>query len=212
MASRNYAAAAYFNQYGSLPSGRNWIAIKRVVMLPPLLDPKGRRNVEAESSRPGEASGPSESLLALEDMRRSRPRPMRPSPATSSVSPAPKPPRVAKPPPPIYPEGPAPSPAKSGGPSKGTQSYGKTSWDGDWKSRRESPWDWNTRTWRRKTLPRKKPPSRFVCHLYVFGYGVHAALLRILRIIFANRTTFCLLWIGDHAVLLGLPSFVPFIC
>ena len=83
MATRNYGAAWYFTQFGCLPSGWNWIAIKHVVMLPPLLDPEGRRNVEAESSRP------SESLLALEDMRRSRPMPMCSSPVTSRFSPAP---------------------------------------------------------------------------------------------------------------------------
>ena len=138
-ASRANAAAVYFNQFGYLPSGWNWLATKHVVMLPPPLDPEGRQNVKEDTSRPCAASEPSESRLALEDVRRSRPAPMSPSPATSSFSPAPKPTRAAKPPPPIYPESTSPSPAKSGGRPKGSQSYGKSTWEGDWKARRETP-------------------------------------------------------------------------
>ena len=117
MATRNYAAAVHFNLYGPLPSAWNWIATKHLVMLPPPLNPEDSYHVEAASVRPGDASEPSESRLALEDKRRSRPRPMSHSPAPSSFSPAPKPPKKAKPPPPIYPESPAPSPAKSRRPS-----------------------------------------------------------------------------------------------
>ena len=58
------------------------------------------------------------------------------SPAPSSLSLAQHPPKAAKPPPPIYPNRIAFSP-------------GNQSWDGDWKTRREAPWDWSTRQWRR---------------------------------------------------------------
>ena len=132
-----------------LPSAWNWIATKHLVMLPPPLDPEDSYHVEAESARPGDASEPSESRLALKDKRRSRPRPMSHSPAPSSFSPATQPPKMAKPPPPIYPASPAPSPPKSSCPSKGNQSRGNTSWEGDWTFRRDPPWDWSTRTWRR---------------------------------------------------------------
>ena len=155
MASRTYAADVYFNQFGYLPSGWNWLATQRVVMLPPPLDPEGRQNVKEDTSRPCEASEPSEPRLALEAVRRSRPAPMSPSPATSSFPPAPKPTRAAKPPPPIYPESTSPSPAKSGGRPKGSQPYGKSSWEGDWKARRETPWNKNNRKRRRKIIFRR---------------------------------------------------------
>ena len=66
----------------------------------PPLNPEGRRTVEAASVRPGNASEPSESKLALEDKRRSCVRPASQSPAPSSISPATHPLKMAKPPPP----------------------------------------------------------------------------------------------------------------
>ena len=149
MATRNYAAAVHFNLSGPLPSAWHWIATKHLVMPPPPLNPEDSYHVEAASVRPGDASEPSESRLALEDKRRSRPRPTPQTPAPLSFSPPTHPQKMAKPAPPIHPENPAPSPAKSSCPSKGNQSYGNTSWEGDWAFRRDPPWDWSTRTWLR---------------------------------------------------------------
>ena len=137
MASRTYAAALYFNMFGYVPTGWNWIAAKHVAMLPPPLD--------SVALRPNEVSEPSDSHLALEDASPSCPMPISPPPALSSFSPAPKISRAAKPPPPIYPDTPSPSPAKSGRPSKGSQSYGKHSWDGEWQSTRDGNWRWGSR-------------------------------------------------------------------
>ena len=133
MATRNYAAAVYYNLYGPLPTSWNWIANKHLVRLPPPLNPEDCRTAEEVESR-----------LALDDESRSCARPLSQSPAPSSFSPATQPPRTAKPPPPIYPARSAPSPAKSSCPSRGNQSRG-----GDWKSRRDPPWDWSSRQWRR---------------------------------------------------------------
>ena len=137
MASRTYAAALYFNQFGYIPSGWNWIATKHVAILPPPLD--------SEALRTTEVSEQSNSQLALEDARSSRPMPMSPSPATSGFFPAPKLSRNAKPPPPIRPESPSPSPAKSARPSQTCHSYRKSSWEGEWKSAKYGNWKWKRR-------------------------------------------------------------------
>ena len=133
MATRNYATAVYYNLYGPLSTSWNWIASKHLVKLPPPLNPEDRRMVEEGDSQ-----------WALDDESRSGDRPVLHSPAPLSLSPAAQLSKAAKPPLPIYSPRFTPSPAKSSCPSKGTQS-----WDGDWNSKREPPWDWNTRQWRR---------------------------------------------------------------
>ena len=131
MATRNYAAAVSYNPYGPLPASWIWIASRHLVRLPPPLNPEV------------------EFRLALDDERRLCARPMSQYPAPSSFPPATQPPKSPMPPPPFYPARSAPSPAKSSCPSKGNQSYGSPSWGGEWKSRREPPWGWSSRQWRR---------------------------------------------------------------
>ena len=133
MATRNYAAAVYYNLYGPLPTSRNWLATRHSAKLPPPPNPEDSRMVEDGDSQWAldDESGPIES-------------PALHSPTPSPPSPATQHPKVANPPPPIYPPRFAPSPAKPSGPSKGNQSRG-----GDWSSRRDPPWDWNARKWRR---------------------------------------------------------------
>ena len=133
MATRNYAAAVYYNLYGPLPSSWDWLASKHLVELPHPLDPDDTRMVDEGDSQEGwdDESGPMDS-------------PALPSLATSTPSPAPQPQKVAKPPPPIYPPRCSPSPSQSSVPTKGQQS-----WGGGWNQKRDSPWDWNSRRWRR---------------------------------------------------------------
>ena len=50
MASRTYAAAMYFNQFGYIPAGWNWIAAKHVVMLPPPLDSAALRPTDVSDA------------------------------------------------------------------------------------------------------------------------------------------------------------------
>ena len=115
------------------PSSWDWLASKHLVKLPHPLNPEDTRMVEEGDSQEAwdTESGPIDS-------------PALPSLAPSNPSPAPQPQKVAKPPPPIYPSRRSPSPAKSSVPSKGHES-----WDGDWNQKRDCPWDWNTRRWRR---------------------------------------------------------------
>ena len=133
VASRTYAAAAYFNTYKYLPPGWNWIATKHVVALPPPLD--------SAAIRTSDASGQSDSQLALEDSRPSRPTPVSPSPAPSGIHPAPTRPRGGQPPPPFYPENPS-ARRKSARASRPSYTYGKHPWDGDWQSTNDGKWRW----------------------------------------------------------------------
>ena len=103
LATRGYAAAAYFNANGELPGSRDWLAAKRLLTLPyPLNEADRRKGVEGVSPEDHE----------------------------EAASSAPGEKRFPKPPPPVHPNvaSPSPSPAKSQGTSKGPPSQGSASW------------------------------------------------------------------------------------
>ena len=133
MASRTYAAAAYFYQFKYLPSGWNWIATKHEAMLPPALDSAALRSTDVSEQ--------SDSQLASGHTRSSRPAPISPSPASSGFRPAPKAPRSGNPPPPIRSESPS-APSKSARPPHPSYPYETSSWEGDWKLTIDGKWIW----------------------------------------------------------------------
>ena len=139
-ATRNYAAATYYNANGALPDAWDWLASKHLVELPYPLNSEDCRLLEDEVSR-GETGEPCGSTMGR--------------PPTQSV--VVNPPtvtqtkKVPKPPPPIHPNvaGSSPSPDKSHGAFKGSPSRGSSSWDDDWHANRTQPWDWQNRRWRK---------------------------------------------------------------
>ena len=118
LATRGYAAAAYFDANGELPGSWDWLATKHLLTLPyPLNEEDRRKGVEGVSPEDNE----------------------------DAVGPASQERKFPKPPPPVHPNVASPSPAKSQGTSKGPPSHGSASWEGGWNTQ---PWDWNNRRWR----------------------------------------------------------------
>ena len=138
-ATRNYAAATYYNANGELPGSWDWLASKHLVELPYPLNPEDCCVLEDEASH-----GDTVDACGSTAGRQSTPS------ASVNLHAVPQTKKFPKPPPPIHPNvaSPSPSPAKSHGTFKGSPSRGSSSWDGEWQSARTHPWDWNTRRWR----------------------------------------------------------------
>ena len=137
MATRNYAAAAFYNLFSDLPPSWDWLTTRHLVKLPDPLALGGRRLVDDGVSQ-----------VDTEDARGSNVGQQSSLSASVNPHPAPQTRKFPEPPPPIHPAVARPSPAKSHGAFKGSPSRGSSSWDGNWQSGRIHPWDWNTRRWR----------------------------------------------------------------
>ena len=137
MATRNYAAAAYYNVNGDLPPSWDWLASRHLVKLPDPLNMEDCRLVDD-----GASQGDNDDARGSTAGRQSS------LPASVNPYPVPQTQKFPKPPPPIHPTVASPSPDKSHGAFKGSPSRGSSSWDGEWQSARTHPWDWNTRRWR----------------------------------------------------------------
>ena len=130
-ATRNYAAATYFNANGELPDTWDWVAKKHLLTLPSPLN--------VEDSRPlGEGVSVGNTDDGVGSV--SGGRPLRP------VSSAP--PKCPKPPPPVHPSVASPSPAKSQSTFRAPPSHCSSSWEGEWNPPRSHSRDWNNRRWR----------------------------------------------------------------
>ena len=118
-ATRNYAAAAYCNANGDLPSSRDWLASKDLVKLP---DPLNLE--DCRSLADGASHGDNDDACGSTAGRQSS--------LSASVNPHPVPQtqKFPKHPPPIRPSVASLSPAKSRGAFKGPPSRGSSSWDG----------------------------------------------------------------------------------
>ena len=140
-ATRNYAAATYYNANGALPDTWDWLASKHLVKLPHPLNLEDCCVLED-----GASHGDTVDACGSTAGRQSTP--------SAFVNPhtVPQSKKVPKPPPPIHPSvaspSPSPSPAKSHGTFKGSPSRGSSSWDGNWHSNRPQTWDWQGRRWR----------------------------------------------------------------
>ena len=136
-ATRNYAAAAYFNANGELPSTWDWLASKHLVKLPDPLNAEDCRKL-GEGASHGDNDDAGDSTPGTQSSL----------PASGIPHSASQTKKFPKPPPPIHPNVASPSPGKSQGTFKGSPSRGSSSWVGEWHSARSQPWDWNHRRWR----------------------------------------------------------------
>ena len=121
-ATRNYAAATYFNANGELPGSWDWLATKHLLTLPSPLNEEDSRRV-GEGVAVGNTDDAVGSISGKQSLR-----------LASSV-----PPKCPKPPPPVHPIVASPSPAKSQSAFQAPPSRGSSSWEGEWNAPRTQP-------------------------------------------------------------------------